>query len=301
MVNSTMAPMEIESEHAGNFHSRMRVIALGSGSLWPVTQAAARYDRPRRLIRVSDPGLIHLTVLRPGSSPLAVDADGQRHITSPGGIYLLDSSRPYTVHSTQPDMPVIGYGAEIPGHLLDLPPAGLGHLAGAPLETTAGFGALIKTFVTRLDPASHHASDGPHLINTLAALISGLARRQLTDHSHHDRLWQAATTHIDAHLEDPALAPATVAAAVYVSLRQLQRAFADHGTTIAAYIRHQRLDHARRCLRTTRDTSIAAVAARYGFASAAHFSRTYKAAYGHPPTADTGGRRAGTPAPGAPD
>jgi AraC-like DNA-binding protein len=57
------------------------------------------------------------------------------------------------------------------------------------------------------------------------------------------------------------------------------------GRTVAAWIREQRLERARRDLADPdqRATAVHAIAARWGFRHAADFSRAFRRAYGMPP------------------
>jgi len=57
-----------------------------------------------------------------------------------------------------------------------------------------------------------------------------------------------AKAHIDHHLHDPTLCPASVAAALHVSLRTLYRAFDEQDQPAAAWIRQRRLERCRRDL-----------------------------------------------------
>jgi AraC-like DNA-binding protein len=81
------------------------------------------------------------------------------------------------------------------------------------------------------------------------------------------------------------LSPETVAAAHHISLRYLHRIFRNHGHTVAAWIRRERLEHCRRALAdpALRPTPIHRVAAHYGFAHPSVFSRAFAAAYGCSP------------------
>jgi AraC-like DNA-binding protein len=92
--------------------------------------------------------------------------------------------------------------------------------------------------------------------------------------------------HIDARLWDRELTPVTVAAAQHISIRYLHKLFEGQGSTIGRWIQHRRLEEARRELaRPGRsDTTVAAVARRWGFANATHFSRCFRAEYGMPPS-----------------
>ncbi|WP_461012534.1 helix-turn-helix domain-containing protein, partial [Streptomyces capparidis] len=61
--------------------------------------------------------------------------------------------------------------------------------------------------------------------------------------------------------------------------------FNAQGLTVAARIRQRRLEHCRRDLAdpALRSRPVRAIAARWGFTDPAHFSRTFRAAYGITP------------------
>lgn len=83
-------------------------------------------------------------------------------------------------------------------------------------------------------------------------------------------------------LEDP-LPRAELARSAGVSVRQLERLFRAHlGRSIGAHYLALRLEHARRLLRQT-SLSVLETALACGFASAAHFSRSYRARFGLAP------------------
>jgi len=91
--------------------------------------------------------------------------------------------------------------------------------------------------------------------------------------------------YIEANLADPQLSPASIAAAHFISTRHLHNVFHESGSTVASWIRSRRLERVRRDLRDPlhSGTSVGAVAARWGFLDAAHFSRLFRAAYGCSP------------------
>ncbi|WP_344985793.1 AraC family transcriptional regulator [Streptomyces violaceus] len=76
---------------------------------------------------------------------------------------------------------------------------------------------------------------------------------------------------IQQHLHDPQLTPRTIAAAHHISRSYLYRLFEYEEESVAAWIRRQRLEHARRDLAepAMRSTPIHAIAARWGFSHAA--------------------------------
>jgi AraC-like DNA-binding protein len=90
---------------------------------------------------------------------------------------------------------------------------------------------------------------------------------------------------IREHLHDPGLTPSTVARANHISRSRLHRLFRAQGTTVAAWIRNERLKRARRDLAdpAMRETTIQRIATRHGFTHQAAFSRSFRKAYGFPP------------------
>jgi len=90
---------------------------------------------------------------------------------------------------------------------------------------------------------------------------------------------------IESHLGDPELTPAAVAAAHHISLRYLHKLFEPEVHGVAGLIRQRRLERCRHDLLdpSQTDRPVAGIAARWGFSSAAHFSRVFREAYGLPP------------------
>ncbi|HYP73799.1 MAG TPA: helix-turn-helix domain-containing protein, partial [Microbacterium sp.] len=83
-----------------------------------------------------------------------------------------------------------------------------------------------------------------------------------------------------------ALSPGSIAAAHYISTRHLHGLFQEQGTTVSTWIRMRRLEQCRRDLADPlhAGSPVAAISARWGFVDAAHFSRSFKQAYGVSPS-----------------
>ncbi|HPC84274.1 MAG TPA: helix-turn-helix domain-containing protein [Thermoanaerobaculaceae bacterium] len=97
-----------------------------------------------------------------------------------------------------------------------------------------------------------------------------------------------AIAYVIRHLDDP-VTPAEVAAGVHVSLRTLQRALLTSlGCTPRELVMAVRMREAQRLLRVE-GLLVKEVAARVGFVSASHFSRTYKHYYRVAPSEVPGG------------
>jgi len=111
-----------------------------------------------------------------------------------------------------------------------------------------------------------HAEGNPEIPEPLA----GLARRMVENY-------------IDANLGDLELGVASICAALAISRTSLYRLF-EPDAGIAGYIKERRLRRIRGILVAgVDDRALAEIAADFGFKTGAHFSREFRAAFGHPP------------------
>ncbi|AWB82888.1 AraC family transcriptional regulator [Corynebacterium yudongzhengii] len=90
---------------------------------------------------------------------------------------------------------------------------------------------------------------------------------------------------IGLRYNDPKLSVEEIAAGVGISARQLSRAFAEAGLTVAGYLRWRRISVAQMMLRDPHRAglSIAEIGARCGFSSASSFARAFRAQVGCTP------------------
>ncbi|WP_067901686.1 helix-turn-helix domain-containing protein [Nocardia vaccinii] len=90
---------------------------------------------------------------------------------------------------------------------------------------------------------------------------------------------------ISKNLADPALDPASIAAALHMSVRNLHRIFNEADTSISREIRTQRLRRFAECLRnpTLRNENIGVLASQWGIFGASKLSRQFRMEYGMSP------------------
>jgi AraC-like DNA-binding protein len=96
-----------------------------------------------------------------------------------------------------------------------------------------------------------------------------------------------AKRHIDQHLAEPGLTPASTAAALSISLRHLHLLFEPTGTSFAQYVMQRRLVQYRATLASPAGAprSVADIAFGWGFNSLATFYRSFQREFGVPPAA----------------
>ncbi|MER5410088.1 helix-turn-helix transcriptional regulator [Streptomyces sp. NPDC002769] len=154
-------------------------------------------------------------------------------------------------------------------------------------------GGLLSPFLSDLaDTASSSRSPVGELLAWNAVnVLSTLAAEQLGRNANgapdgRSPLMAGILRFIDLHLADGDLSPDAIAGAHHISARYLHRLFQDEGTTVGRWVQRRRLEECRRdlMLRGRGDRTIGAVANRWGFTSATHFSRVFRAAYGMSPS-----------------
>ncbi|MFC0033691.1 helix-turn-helix domain-containing protein [Micromonospora chaiyaphumensis] len=295
MLASTPGLMRVRTEHADNFVARSEFLDLG-----PMQLVRHRYPsldgvRTRKLIQRTDADYYVLALTLAGTG--IADQEGQRGICRPGDFTFYDCARPQELshHGDDGDQPLRSIVAFIPYEALPLPNRRLAPLFAGRMSGTDGIGALLADYLIRLTnhPEQYHAADAERLGGVGLDLVSTMLGRHLVSEDavptevRRRALLAQVRSHVRQHLGDAALTPQSIADAHHVSVRSLHRLFEAEETTVAAYIRDERLERCRRDLAdpALADRPIQLVAGRWGFRDKAHFSRAFRAAYAETPQA----------------
>jgi AraC-like DNA-binding protein len=180
-----------------------------------------------------------------------------------------------------------------PCDTLSLPADYVGQLAAVRMAGGEGLGGIVGQFIRQLSEnlevlggpsGSRLAANALDLVSTMLHAEMDMTPDRMKPQA---LLAVSVREYIEANLSDPQLSPASIAAAHFISTRHLHNIFQESGTTVASWIRSQRLEGTRRDLRDPLHAgkSVGTVAARWGFLDAAHFSRTFRDAFGVSPSA----------------
>jgi AraC-like DNA-binding protein len=290
VVAESVTPLDLTVPPASlDARDRLRVGELGPVRVSELTTGVSSHAiRRRRHLRSSDPELFKIDVQTHGRG--VIDHAGRQERYVRGDFTLVDLSRP-CAWANEPQAGLVA--VTFPRQLLPLGHDDLSRLSGVRVSGDRGTGALLSSLARqlpgRLDDldAAEAARMGTTLLDLLSvALMARLGRSgDLPASSRRRALIASVHAYVERHLPDPALSPARVAEAHYISVRYLHRLFEAEETTVAELIRRRRLDRARRDLLdpALRDVPVAAVGARWGLPTAAHFSRLFRTAYGVTP------------------
>ncbi|MCM5682822.1 helix-turn-helix domain-containing protein [Schlegelella sp. S2-27] len=144
---------------------------------------------------------------------------------------------------------------------------------------------LLKAHLTTLSgvPGEFPAAQAGPVSDALLALV-GAVLQEPQAVAAGDPLMRRIRTLVAQRFDDGQLNPRSAAQALGVSLRTLHACLARHGTSFVAVLMEHRLQRARQWLSgPDRDVRIARLAERCGFKSPEHFTRRFRARFGHTP------------------
>jgi AraC-like DNA-binding protein len=260
LICDTFVGLDAERPGRG-FTGSLHSVALGPVRRTAVRSVAHHVVRSPRQIDRSGGEDVLVSVQRAGRG--LVRQDGREALLAPGELALYDATRPYTLTFDGPFAQIV----------LQLPRALLAERVGALDGLTA---ARAVAPVELLAP-----DDGERVVDLLAVTLGALLGRAASPAEAHRR---AIRLHVERRLGDPSLTPASIAAAHALSPRYVHRLWAQEGAeTLGRHILRRRLERARDDL-TDGERGVTEIAFRWGFRSAAHFSRAYRAHFGVPPS-----------------
>ncbi|GAA4153953.1 helix-turn-helix domain-containing protein [Phytohabitans flavus] len=292
MTTTTLIPTILATADATSFDADADVLDLGAGQqITRMTYRPVTSRRTPRLIQCSDPEYYQLSLTVCGRMGLS---QSRRDTTlAAGDLAFYDSSRPFHGWTAAEDGKVVHTVAHFPRSAVPARRDLLEGLTATRIPGDTGFGGLLAHLLMQVttDPGQYQAADAVRLSALLLDLVAATAAQRAgrAEYVGAETRWRALAVGIDAfirrHLGDPHLTPAQVAAAHHISVRTLHRLFRQRGTTVAAHIRRQRLEAARRDLTDPAlgALPVHAIGARWGFPRPADFARAFRTAYGIPP------------------
>ncbi|MBT0770156.1 helix-turn-helix domain-containing protein [Kineosporia sp. J2-2] len=283
LASVDLPPMRSRAVAGDGFRAGVVTGQLGAVRLAEFVVPAGECFRDDSMLRESDGQFCQLYLHTHGSTRMR--QRGRRVEAGAGDLVLVDPGQPLHVVTTAARYLTV----MVPRSMLGLDARELAAMAGKRIPGGQGSGALLSALaVTAVRSSSGFGpEEAARSGMALAQLVTGLLSTQLPSprRSPDEVMRERIRLFIDARLSDPALTPLLVAGVHHISLRRLHQLFSKEPFTVAALIRHRRLEGCRRDLEDDvhRHVSIAALARRWGFGDPAHFSRLFKSTYGLSP------------------
>lgn len=283
-VDAAYVPLRARTALVAGYQGGLIAQDLGDIAVSEVTGSPVRVWRDRATIAASNPGVYKVGLQLQGYCVLS--QDGREAALTPGDLAIYDTTRPYTLDFAETFRMFV---LVIPRDRLGLTPAEVTRLTAQRVSGRQGLGALAAALLGRLGGQVRHggADPDPRAVNAVVELTRAVLAQRLESEPvpSGSVVLSAAKAWIDAHLADPALGVEAVALAQHVSVRYLQKLFADHGTTVSGWIRDRRVQ---RCKVDLLDPAlashpVAAIGARWGFGNPSSFTRTFRTTVGMTP------------------
>ena len=286
-VSSSFVPLRVTTGRVAPFHARLSSAGADCVEFTEVGAAPHLVERTPETIEQGGSGYYKISLLLEGTSVLV--QDGREIVMRSGDLSVYDTSRPYSLLFTEQFRNLIMMS---PKDRLDLPVPFTEQLTAVSLSSDSGLAPIVSAFISQFPaqlaqlPDPVRAKLGRTSLGLVGTLFSQLLDIDPGARDPHQVLLQKIYAFIDEHLGDPELSPGAIARAHYISTRHLHALFSEIDTTVSTVIRQRRLERASTDLSdpALADRTVAAIAARWGFADAAHFSRVFKRGYGISPS-----------------
>ncbi|MFA4840935.1 MAG: helix-turn-helix domain-containing protein [Agrococcus sp.] len=268
------------------FWARCSRIDVGEVSVFRIEHAASVVARTPKLVRRGPSDLVKVSLQLEGEE--LIEQDGRAALLHAGDLAIYDTSRPYTLRfDSETSLLVFTF----PRGYLDIPRDELAAVTATAFPLDSPLGRVVNPFLVGLahSLAELPGANGRRLARTGLDLLMTLLSTQLQQEVRRDprrQLLHEILGTVDTLLGDPEVSPATIATAHFISTRHLHALFAEHGITVAGWIRERRLEQIRRDLAdgALADAPIARIAARWGLVNPAHFSRLFRTTFGQSPS-----------------
>ncbi|WP_120493346.1 helix-turn-helix domain-containing protein [Microbacterium phyllosphaerae] len=286
-VSESFVPLQVSTSGPDHFRGVIRGASVDEVHVNEVRATSHVVERTPELIARSDRSYFKLSLMLAGTGMLI--QDDREAVLQAGDLAVYDTDRPYSLVFDDDFRTMV---VMFPKHLISLPADMVGQLTAVRISGQGGLGGMVVPYLTQLAGNLDQlaGTTGARLAHSALDLVTTVFTRELgldeVSTDPHRALVQRIRSYIDRNLASTDLGPASIASAHFISTRHLHGLFQEQGVTVSTWIRTRRLEQCRKDLLDPMlaDRPVAAIAARWGFVDAAHFSRAFKTAFGISPS-----------------
>lgn len=267
------------------FNGQFQARRLGDIELCRMSSSAHVWNRRHNHLKRDSESDFMLGLMESGQG--ALQQAGRSSGVRPGQFVLYDSASPFTFALEHQTLMIV----KIPRNRLLARSQQADRLTARVIGTTSPAAHLLRTMLTEIINMEDADNDENYQVEKIGDILVDMVGATLTGNFADDAysrrsqswLYEQACNYILSHLDNPDLSINQVADKLCVSERTLTRAFTHKGETPMRWVWTQRLARCHESLQIDSRQSITQLALRHGFASVAHFSRSFKKAYGVSP------------------
>lgn len=288
-ISSTFVPLEVSAVFPTRFRNSVAVGCLGWMQVSELHSSAQRVRRSKLLAARAEEAGYKVTLQLAGRSEIR--QSNRTALLMPGEWSIYDTTRPYEVD--------VDDGAhflvmQVPGKQTEAWQPYMQNAVARNFSGQHGCGRMAMDLLrVALGEHAHLSESAARDAANVVLQMMGLdISERAGGQAEQDQagLKQAQLRRVQQHilenLHDPALSPASAAAAFRMSRRYLYNLFALAATTPADFILSARLERSREalCDATQSVRQIGDIAYRFGFSDAARFSHAFRKRYGASPS-----------------
>jgi AraC family transcriptional activator of tynA and feaB len=223
------------------------------------------------------------------SGEYLLEQDGREVFLQPGDMTLYDATRPHRLHCPRDFSKLI---VSIPRSVMRERIAAVEHCTARRIAGTSGIGAVTSNFLRNtLGEAGTFTCPEREVLGEQALDLLTLASVSVRPSNYCLSRSRSISLHkvrqfIDAHLKQPDLDTGMIATGTGLSPRYLRKLFEEQDTTLMRHLLQARLERCHRDIMMRHKTglTLTEIAFRWGFNDLSHFSRSFRARYGIPPS-----------------
>ncbi len=286
-ADGLLQPTRIAATDPDEFMLEAEAATVNDVRLAVVTSSGMRVERTRAVTATTPVPRFTLSLQLDGNSRLL--QSGNESLLAPGSLSITDSALPFVRADVGRNTSLV---IIFPQQLVNLPPRALSRLIGVGIPGEVGVAPILVGFLRSVaaNLAALRTPMALTVVDSAIELATAFLAEAITTPDETSRatdltLQIAICGYIMEHLGDSEMTATNIASAHFISIRKLQLIFNRLGTTPTRWIRDRRLDMARRNLADplNAEQTVGEIAQRWGFESASHFGRLFRAEYGVTP------------------
>ncbi|WP_162246328.1 helix-turn-helix domain-containing protein [Rhizobium sp. Root1204] len=264
------------------FSGHLRQFAFGEARISSIDASPLTYIREKQEISADHvDGFVFMLVK---SGTVNVSQSDRRFVVKPGELFVYRHGLPFNLEFLSSYKAISIW---VPPEVMDVHCYSRSISSPAILNASLANTGLAASMMTHLGCLPEFGGiQYSQLLSNAAidVLASALPDQTGSPVGRTDHIFDILKDYVRQYIDDSDLSPERLATAAGISLRTLNRIFAGRAMTPMRWVSHIRLNESYAALAAGKHSSVIEATFAYGFKDSSHFSRTFSAHFGRPPS-----------------